>query len=286
MAAQSAATGYKNHLKAIWAAFDLGDRPGPLPDLIETLLRTDDEQGRLDGLARVEEMLPPLVRQVLDQCEEEHRHYTLAMARPGVTERQMVVYQEEGNRLDDRMAALERLLTPYREQVELLAREYQEKLDQLEEAKRVLAEGSNRAKAAVLAGSHHWILVWPRVEDTRRILFLPWWNDPGNETPEVVKNAMIGAAAGLPYPYRRESPEDGGGDPDARAASSASSSALRNRWPSGCLPFWVHGSPRMWYPPWSQLSQNPGRSSVMNSTPRTHFALFHAYSRGTTSRSG
>lgn len=245
VAAQSATTGFKTHLNVIWDTLDLGNHPGPLSKMIEKLLGADGEQERLDGLAEVEGLLPSVVRQTLDQCKVDYRHCTLAMARPGVSERQLGVYHEECIRLDERLAALERLLTPYREQVELLAQDYREKLAQLEDAKRVLAEGNNRAKAAVLAVARHRIIVWPRARESRRTMFLPWFN-PDCNTPVPVVNYMIGLMAGRPYPYRRESSEDRGGELEDLSASSASSSSLRNRWPSGCLPFWVHGSPRMW----------------------------------------
>jgi len=39
----------------------------------------------------------------------------------------------------------------------------------------------------------------------------------------------------------------------------------------------------LWYP---LRSQKPGLSVAENSMPRSHFALFQAYSRGTTNRAG
>lgn len=87
------------------------------------------------------------------------------------------------------------------------------------------------------------------MRSSRTVLMLTNWEVVGKlrdeDMPRELLAVVLATRLGeFGWTTRAAHDEAGGGpaDPDA----SASSSAFRNRWPSGCLSFTVHGSPRMW----------------------------------------
>lgn len=135
-----------------------------------------------------------------------------------------------------------------------------------------MAESGNREKGAACARFFSRILIWPKKgKKPRRLLALSFYPDD--------RTAAFGDADEIAWVFEDNQ------HPDIAIRTYLFEIGLRVRFqmnysflkrcPSP-LSSKVHGSPRMWYPPCSQLSQKPGRSASMNSTPRTHFALFQA----------
>lgn len=179
-AKQRAMVGFRNHLRLIWDALDMEDRPGAMHDLILRLMKTVDAAEQFEGLAVLEPMLAPVVEADLAKCREEHRDFSKAMIRPTATPRQMVVWEEECQRLEVVIAKLERLVTPFPEQAELAAQEYQSKRDQLEEARESLRQSHNRIKGAAMAR------IFSRV-----VVFAPEEKQPGKKNRQRAIAAVL-----------------------------------------------------------------------------------------------
>ncbi|MCZ2342756.1 MAG: recombinase family protein [Bacteroidales bacterium] len=271
LAVQHSTIGYRNHLRLIWEALSLDNRPGPLATLIEGLLRTDDPKQQLEGLTQAEQLLFPVVQQALDQASEQHRNFTISIGRRSASPRQVAVWEEECRKLETKMETLERLRSPLREQIATETFQYQEKLDQLADARRAVAQGNGRVKGAAFARFFSRIYVAPVEKPVngqeplpRQLDAFPFWSDD-------LRDKFVTVAGGVTSFNMGE----------ARAIQAAQ---VTGHFSLNLLS--VHGSPwkGYWLP--GTLSQKPGRSSVRNSMPRTHFTLFQLYKRGITNRTG
>ena len=173
-----ATTGFRNYLRLIWDALELDDHPGEVATVIERLMAVTEAEAQLAGLTEVERLLPPVVRLTLDQAAEEHRRYTKAIGKAEAAPRQIAVWEDECRKLDDRMGKLEQLLSPYREQLDLAARAYEDKRRQLVDARLAVTQSGNREKGAACARFFSRILIWPKKgKKPRRLLALPFYPD-------------------------------------------------------------------------------------------------------------
>jgi len=146
----AAEQGCKEYLRQLQADLDLTGNPTcSLAMLVEKCLAQDTIDG--EDIQEIERLKVSYVKQQAEQFEEEHRHLTLALARPGASERQKAVLETECRRIEGRLAILEKHLSPLKEQQEQLQREYQELLDRHAEAVKALKRGENRVKGAALA---------------------------------------------------------------------------------------------------------------------------------------
>lgn len=161
LAREFSSVGFRNHLQLVRDALDVGQGPESLADLIDRLLRVEDADEQIIGLSQLEAMLAPVVQEELAKCEDDHRDFSKAMVRPSATPRQLDVWEAECRRLEDRMAKLNRLTTPFQDQAALVAKECEAKRRQLEEARELLKQGQNRAKGAALARIFSRIFVFP-----------------------------------------------------------------------------------------------------------------------------
>jgi hypothetical protein len=160
-AARESGIGFKQYLREVWCDLELDEHDGPLASLMRELLETDDDETnrRTDGLVQIERLKVVMARQQLDQAKKEHAATTKAQVRADFSERQVKVLQQECKRLEERMTALERQLSPLQERRDLIARQYQEKLDQLEDCKRGMKSSNLRQKGAALPRFFHQIIL-------------------------------------------------------------------------------------------------------------------------------
>jgi hypothetical protein len=125
-------------------------------------------------LQQVERLKVALARQQLDQARQEHRVQTLAQTRPDLSARQVRVLQEECRRLEARMDCLERQLSPLQERLDVLARQYQEKLDALEDCKRAMRSSDLRQKGAAVARFFDKVILRFRAERRGKRVYGQW----------------------------------------------------------------------------------------------------------------
>jgi hypothetical protein len=149
LARRAAEEGCREYLAGLWADLDLGTTPSS--SLARLVFPYLSESPSVEVLERIEAAKVLYARQQIEQLQEDHRHMTLALARPGTSERQKQVLETECRRIEGRLTVLEKHLSPLQEQQERLQQEYQELLDRREEALKALKHGENRAKGAALA---------------------------------------------------------------------------------------------------------------------------------------
>ena len=146
----AAQEGCRDYFRQLYADLELEGTTGRLTALVERHLAAKSPPSTAT-LQEVERLKVAAARQQTEQLEEEHRHMTLAQARPGVTDRQRRVWETECRRIEGRLAGLEKHLAPLEERKQQLEAECQELLDRREECLKAMKRGEGRAKGAALA---------------------------------------------------------------------------------------------------------------------------------------
>jgi hypothetical protein len=158
--------GYKQHLRGIWDTFDLDESDSALAKKIRPYLSPSGKTPlpEIDefvfDLTEIERLKIPIARAMIDQLREDHRHMTVAQAKPTTTPMQVQVLQAECARIEARIATCERHLSPVQERMERLEAEYQELQDRRDEAVNAMRSTQTRGKGAALAGVFAKILLY------------------------------------------------------------------------------------------------------------------------------